>query len=371
MRTLLTFLSLIVLVFIPCSALAKTSEQQAQITLGRYLFNDVRLSKLGNRSCALCHAVDLGWTNRFSKVPDIHGNPTTLNTPALLNVAHYGQFMQSREGLQTLEQAILLPLFGTTPTEMGMTEPLLIQRLQQASDIYTPLFEASYQSADFTTQKVIDALAKYVETIQSVDTPYHRYLSGDTDALNKEQQLGLALFNSDRLKCSQCHGGELLNTPKNNTDPLYVSTGLYGIKNKDGKYLYPENERGKASFSHKESDDGKYRIPSLINVSETAPWGHDGSVQSLEQYIEHYAAGGRILTIGKNTGDGRYHLNKDNKISGFSLSNKEKKALVAFLNSLTITRLPAQQHQDPFCQLVPLKNKKDSPNCLPPFKVKS
>nr|WP_305809778.1 cytochrome-c peroxidase [Photobacterium kishitanii] len=59
-------------------------QQAAKITLGRYLFNDNRLSKTGNRSCALCHAPDLGWTNRFAKVPDINGNPTTLNTPRFL-----------------------------------------------------------------------------------------------------------------------------------------------------------------------------------------------------------------------------------------------------------------------------------------------
>ncbi|WP_318460281.1 cytochrome-c peroxidase [Photobacterium leiognathi] len=371
MRILLTLVSSLFLLFVPCFVFASSPSQEAKITLGRYLFNDVRLSKLGNRSCALCHSPDLGWTNRFSKVPDINGKPTTLNTPALLNTAHYSHFMQSRDGLNTLEQTIMLPLFGTTPTEMGMTEPLLLQRLQQASDIYTPLFTASFQSPEFSTSKVIDALASYVTTITSLDTPYHRYLAGDSAALNDQQKVGLALFNSERLKCSQCHSGELLNTPKHKDAPVYVSTGLYGIKNQDGSYLYPADERGKASFSHNDSDDGKYRIPSLINVSETAPWGHDGSVQSLEQYIEHYAAGGRVITVGKNAGDGRLHLNKDPKITGFRLSTTEKKALVAFLQSLTITKLPAQQHQDPFCQLVPLKNKKDSPNCLPPFKVKS
>ncbi len=115
-------------------------QQAAKITLGRYLFNDNRLSKTGNRSCALCHAPDLGWTNRFAKVPDINGNPTTLNTPSLLNSAMLTTFMQRQPHLTTLADTIKLPLFSLHPPEMGMTDALLLTRLQQADTLYQPLF---------------------------------------------------------------------------------------------------------------------------------------------------------------------------------------------------------------------------------------
>ncbi|WP_232611338.1 cytochrome-c peroxidase [Photobacterium phosphoreum] len=339
----------------------------AKITLGRYLFNDNRLSKTGNRSCALCHASDLGWTNRFAKVPDINGNPTTLNTPSLLNSVMLSTFMQRQPHLTTLEDTIKLPLFSLHPPEMGMTHSLLLTRLAQANNVYQPLFQASFGDQTITTPKVIDALSQYVATITDTNTAYHAFINGDQTALNSQQQQGLALFTSPRLNCSQCHGGPLLNQPQD-SDRLYYNTGLYGIKNNIGEYGYPQHEIGLRQFTQQKIDDGKFRIPSLINVMNTDPWGHDGSFNRLEAVIDSYAAGGRIITIGPNKGDGRRHPNKDQHLQGFTLTTTDKQALLAFFSSLNIRDMSKDpMHQTPFCQIIPLKTKRDLPDCIAPF----
>ncbi len=353
-------------IFAATTAITAT-QQTAKITLGRYLFNDNRLSKTGNRSCALCHAADLGWTNRFAKVPDINGYPTTLNTPSLLNSAMLSTFMQRQPHLTTLEDTIKLPLFSLHPPEMGMTDGLLLTRLQQADTLYKPLFQTSFNDGTITTAKVIDALSEYVATISDTDTAYQAFINGDKTALNSQQQQGLALFTSKRLSCSQCHGGQLLNQPQT-SDTVYYNTGLYGIKNNLDKYSYPRHEVGLRQFTQQQTDDGKFRIPSLINVINTGPWGHDGSFNRLEAVIDSYAAGGRIITIGPNKGDGRRHPNKDQRLQGFTLTTTEKQALLAFFSSLSTRDMSKETaHQTPFCQIIPLKNKQDLPTCIAAF----
>ncbi|SMY15637.1 cytochrome-c peroxidase [Photobacterium aquimaris] len=374
-----TYRTIAVLFFTPLVALTSTlyaatipqneKRDAAKVTLGKYLFNDNRLSKTGNRSCALCHAPDLGWTNRFAKVPDINNNSTTLNTPSLLNSVQLTAFMQRQPNLTTLTDTIKLPLFSLHPPEMGMTDTLLLKRLQQANTLYQPLFEASFGDSTITTARVISALSRYVATIIDTDTAYHAFIKGDKTALNSQQQQGLTLFRSQRLGCSQCHAGSLLNQPSATTN-LYYNTGLYGIKNTGEEYGYPADETGLRQFTLQKIDDGKFRIPSLINVNNTGPWGHDGSFHRLEAVLDSYAAGGRIITVGPNKGDGRKHLSKDPRLQGFRLTPDEKQALIAFFASLStrdMSKDPA--HQSPFCQIIPLKTKQDPPNCITAFQL--
>ena len=175
-------------------------------------------------------------------------------------------------------------------------------------------------------------------------------------------------FFSERLKCSQCHGGNLMNQPKDR-QTKFANVGLYGIKHSDGQITYPSDEIGLESQSGKRADNGRFRIPSLINVVKTGPWGHDGSFQSLGAVIDSYAAGGRVILKGNHIGDGRVHPSKDVKITGFSISPTEKDALIAFLSALSVSdaSVPVNK-QSPFCSLVQLKNRPDHMGCIHPFK---
>ncbi|QFI38818.1 cytochrome-c peroxidase [Moritella marina ATCC 15381] len=339
-----------------------------KVELGRYLFNDVRLSKFGNRSCALCHSPYHGWSNTFSKTPDIHGNISTLNTPSLLNAADFTTYMQASRDLTDLAETIKRPLLSTSPEEMGMLEPLLISRLQRSSSLYAPLFIRAFGSSTVTLDKVLLALAEYVKTIRSTDTPYHRYLEqADINPLTPAQQKGLVLFKSKRLNCTACHSGVLLDRRTDARKTNFANTGLYGIESERG-YIYPPAASGLQSTSGRIEDNGKFRIPSLINVTATGPWGHDGSFSTLGAVIDSYARGGRLTVSGPNQGDGNKHPKKDRLITGFSLTQLEKSQLLGFLAALAIP-VPAQliQHASPFCALVTLPGRVDVADCILPF----
>ncbi|GIC75647.1 cytochrome-c peroxidase [Moritella sp. F3] len=339
-----------------------------KVELGRYLFNDVRLSKFGNRSCALCHSPYHGWSNTFSKTPDIHGNISALNTPSLLNAADFMTYMQASRDLTDLAETIKRPLLSTSPEEMGMKEQLLVSRLQGTSSVYAPLFINAFGTAEVTLDKVLLALAEYVKTIRSTDTPYHRNLEqADITPLTPAQQKGLLLFKSARLNCTACHSGVLLNRRSDERETNFANTGLYGIES-EGLYSYPPTVSGLQHVTGRREDNGKFRIPSLINVTATGPWGHDGSFSTLGAVIDSYARGGRLTVSGPNQGDGKEHPQKDRLITGFNLTPVERTQLLRFLAALAIPE-PAQlnQHASPFCALVQLPGRVDVANCILPF----
>ena len=111
---------------------------------------------------------------------------------------------------------------------------------------------------------------------------------------------------------------------------VFHNTGLY---NTDGNGTYPDI--GLLELTETPEDMGRFRAPSLRNVELTAPYTHDGSVGSLEDIIDIYAAGGRNLTDGPDAGDGRTNPYKSGFVPGFNITADEKADLVAFLKSLT------------------------------------
>jgi cytochrome c peroxidase len=82
-------------------------------------------------------------------------------------------------------------------------------------------------------------------------------------------------------------------------------------------------------------DMGRFKAPSLRNVAITAPYMHDGSVATLDDVIDNYTRGGRLLEDGPNAGDGRLNPFKSEFITGFELSEMERADLLAFLHALT------------------------------------
>jgi cytochrome c peroxidase len=131
-------------------------------------------------------------------------------------------------------------------------------------------------------------------------------------------------------------------------EPSFRNTGLYNV---DGRFSYPATNLGLYRHTSRPEDVGKFRVPTLRNIAVTAPYMHDGSIQSLEEVIDHYAAGGRTIADGPNAGVGRNNPNKAPNVQGFNLTAAEKKDLVAFLESLTDTEfLKDPRLSDPWKQ---------------------
>jgi cytochrome c peroxidase len=168
--------------------------------------------------------------------------------------------------------------------------------------------ELSYEG--FGTEpnaKVIkESIATFERQIISNNAPYDQFKTGDKKAISKSARKGARLF-FDKLNCGSCHSGSDL------TNDSIANNGLYEIYSDKGRYRLTE----------KESDIAVFKVPTLRNITMTAPYMHDGSISTLGAVLNHYESGGKS------------HINKSDLIQPFKLTGKERKDLLNFFKSLT------------------------------------
>ncbi|MGD1854579.1 MAG: MbnH family di-heme enzyme [Leptolyngbyaceae cyanobacterium] len=312
----------------------------AKVELGRHLFYEPRLSVTGEFSCATCHLQKLAFTDGKPLSLGATGEVHPRNSMSLTNVGYNSVQTWANPLMQHLEQQMLVPLFGEEPVEMGMAgrENELLQTLKSDPD-YQQRFEAVFGGENPVSVRHISlAIAAFERTLNSFASPYDRYrYGGEAAAISDSAKRGEALFNSERLECFHCHSGLNFSDSTRHersgfTEIAFHNTGLYNL---DGNGAYPPNNIGVQEITLSANDMGKFRAPTLRNIALTAPYMHDGSVATLTEAIEHYAAGGRTLEDGPYAGIGRENPLKSSFIQGFSLTETEKQDLLNFLQSLT------------------------------------
>lgn len=273
-----------------------------RVALGRKLFYDPILSRDSSIACASCHAQDLAFTDGLQFSEGIEGRRGFRNAPSLGNLAWHPYFFYDG-GVPTLELQILAPIEAHFEMDAELLD--VVERLRRHPQ-YPSLFRLAY-GRDPDPYGLTRALAAFERTLLTGDAPYDRHLAGDTGAMGPAALRGLALFQRDSLGCAACHPGFDL------TDHSFQNIGL------------PETpgDSGRMRITLDEGDRGKFKTPSLRNVALTAPYMHDGSIQTLEEVIDHFASGG----VG--------HVNQSPRVAGFQVTAAEKADLVAFLHALT------------------------------------
>jgi cytochrome c peroxidase len=324
--------------------------------LGRHLFYDKRLSANGTQACASCHEQSHAFSEQAAIATGSTGQKHHRNSMALVNAAYTATFTWAHPGINTIEQHVLLPLFGDKPVEMGAAghEQEILARFR-ADPGYEQLFARAFPDPQerVTFDNVAKALASFVRTLISFDSPFDRYAYyGDDSALTPSQVRGMNLFMSERLECAHCHSG--FNFSQFVThESAAVSERAFHITG-----LYPSSETyvsgadyGLFAVTGQEGDKDRFKAPTLRNIERSAPYMHDGSLATLDDVIDFYSAGGRVLTEGPRTGDGRAHPGKSPFIRGFTLTAQERQDLLAFLASLTDEKfLSDAQYADPNTQ---------------------
>lgn len=299
-----------------------------KVALGERLFNDVRLSVNEKQSCASCHIKAFAFAEPRTTSIGTTGDVVGRNSMALVNVAYNGSFTWAHNGLGQIEKQILIPLFNEAPIEMGVTgnEALILQRLEG----YAPEFNAVFGSQEFGFDQIVKALSSYVRSLTSFNSDFDRYAYfNDDDALSQSAIRGMDLFFSEKLECFHCHGGfNFTQSSKHAFQKLdlvsFHNTGLYNV---DGNGSYANGDQGLADITLNPNDRGKFRAPTLRNIMLTAPYMHDGSVATMSEVIDIYAAGGR--------GEGINNPLKSPFVQGFDITEAEKQDLLNFLESLT------------------------------------
>ena len=302
----------------------------AKVALGRYLFYDKRISVNGKASCGTCHRQELAFTDGRARAEGTTGQLHPRSSMSLVNVAYAPMLTWANPTLDSLEEQALTPMLGEEPIELGLKghEQEFVNTLRR-DPLYQRLFaEAFPEGGDvYTLQNATKAIATFERTIISLRSPYDRYRwGGDSSAISESAKRGELLFSSsERGGCFQCHGGWNFTTIRfeGNRDGRGEGNPRGGFFN-TGVALYAPPNRGLYEHTQRPDDVGKFRAPSLRNIALTAPYMHDGSLATLEEVIDHYAAGGKMD-----------HPNKSRILRPFRLTDGEKHDLIEFLRSLT------------------------------------
>lgn len=312
---------------------------EAKVELGRFLFYDTRLSENQEQSCASCHLQEFAFTDRRPLGIGSTGEQHPRGPMSLTNVAYAATFNWANPVVRSLEEQALTPLFGEDPIELGLpSQALLIERLA-AESVYQDLFAAAYPDdpEPITLHHVTQALASFQRTLISGNSPYDRFVFGDENAISESAQRGADIFFGEDAECFHCHGGFNFSSSVDHSGNVFDQANFQnnGLYNLDGRGAYPANNRGLFEFTGDAADEGAFKPPTLRNIAVTAPYMHDGSLETLEDVVNMYAAGGLVTESGPNAGDGRTNPNKSTFIAGFELSESERADLIAFLESLT------------------------------------
>lgn len=255
---------------------------RSKLERGRKLFHDRRLSRTRTVACASCHDPDRAFSDSRPLAVGVFGRTGRRHAPALINRG-YGRSFFWDGRIATLEEQVLKPI--QDPNEMDL-----------------PLQEASSR-VGLSTPAISQALATYIRSILSGDSPYDRFINGDRRTLDAEQQRGMQIFRG-RGNCTACHVGPTF------SDERFHNTGVAWQNDR-------LQDEGRAN--------GTFKTPTLREVARTAPYMHDGSLATLTDVVNFYSEGGRA------------NPSLDSDIRPLRLTDEEKRALIRFLESLSGT----------------------------------
>lgn len=307
-----------------------------KVALGKKLFYDTRLSADGSLSCASCHELSAkkGGSDGLPHSIGFHGQEGTRNAPTVLNAAFQGMLFWDGRA-RSLEDQAKGPLIN--PIEMGMPSFEAVQERLRDIPEYRQAFSNLFpESPSITIDNLAKAIAAYERTLITPNSPYDRFVKGDSSALSASQLRGMALF--ELTGCVLCHSGFNFSGASLDEGNLgyrifpAVPDTLYELQYQLAKDLG-------AAKHWPNSDRGVWRIPSLRNVSRTAPYFHNGSVDSLEEAVRIMARVQLNIKLSNQlTDDQKIDWSDKNKQLSISnhqaLSDNEIHDIVAFLKAL-------------------------------------
>ncbi len=281
---------------------------RSKIELGRMLFFEKRISADGTISCASCHMPRRGFSNGRQYGIGVGGRIGLRNAPTVINAAYNDlQFWDGRA--KSLEEQAKGPI--QHPAEMGASEEH-IARVLGAAPAYRAAFRKAFGTEKITLDLVAKAIATFERTILSGGSPFDRWkYGGEKNAMSPAARRGFEIFRV-KGKCQKCHLVDEFSAPF--TDNKFHNVGV-GIHAK-----LPHV--GREKISKKPRDRGKFKTPTLREISRTAPYMHDGSMNTLEEVIDYYDKGALA------------NPNLDPDIKPLKLTPGEKKDLIAFLHAL-------------------------------------
>lgn len=254
----------------------------ALIKLGKMLYLDPRLSVNNKISCNSCHGLGNFGVDNEPTSPGHEGKRGNRNSPTTMNAAlHIAQFWDGRA--RDVEEQALGPILN--PVEMGMPDKGTVVKKLKEIDIYQKLFAEAFsdQKHPFNYNNIGVAIGAFERTLLT-PSRFDDYLKGDDDALSQVEKRGLHKF--VKIGCATCHNG--------------VAIGGNSFKKIGLIEPYETADLGRYEVTKIESDKYVFKVPSLRNITKTAPYFHDGSVNTLEEAVRLMAK----HQLGRDVGHG-------------------------------------------------------------------
>ncbi len=315
-----------------------------KVELGRFLFYDTKLSFNEVQSCASCHLQEHAFADTNRVGIGTTGELHTRNPQHLVNAGYYTSYTWANPALGTLERQIVLPLTGDAPIELGVTsevESEVLSRFEN-NETYKELFVSAFGEEEnlFVLPNIIKALASFVRTLNSFNSPYDRYIRNESFELNASALRGMELFNSEEAECFHCHDGINFSDSYADESSFFIiqdfhNIGLYNITMYGTDGNYPQGNQGLFEITNLPKDRGRFRTPNLRNVAVTAPYMHDGSLATLDDVLDHHSRGGTLHNEAGLEGDGRSNPNKSDLIVPKLFTQQQKRDIINFLHTLT------------------------------------
>lgn len=281
------------------------------IALGRRLFHDELLSDNYTQSCATCHVQAHGFSDPAPFSTGTNGAVGSRSAMAIINLGWDDRFFWDGRR-HSLEEQAHDPV--ANPIEMRNTWPEVVARLQTHPE-YPALFHAAFGTSTIDSTLVVKAIAQFERTLVSFNSRFDRFqYLGDSSALNEQEYRGLDIFMRDG-HCVDCH-----------TEPLLMG---HGLRNNGLELVAVDS--GLGALTGNPADIGKFKVPTLRNIAQTAPYMHDSRFATLEEVVNFYAHDVQL-----NAPNLDPHMDPW-RFGEVNLSPQDEADLVAFLHTLTDT----------------------------------
>jgi cytochrome c peroxidase len=305
-------LSAVIVALLVCTCSRKQDTIYSEAELGEKLFFDPILSRDSSLSCASCHRPEFAFADTVKVSRGMGGRTGLRNTPSAMNQSDRNAYFWDGRA-STLEEQALGPM--ENHVEMDFPLSLTVNRLKKHA-AYSRAFRVIYGSPP-TKDLLARAIATYERGLETSKSPFDDYMQrNDSSRFTASERRGLEIFNG-KGKCFDCHFG----TDFTGGDQ-FRNIGLY-----NGKQL---NDEGRFSVSKDPKDLGRFKVPGLRNIAQTAPYMHNGMFRTLDEVIDYYNEPDSVVSDA---------INRDSLLKKpLGLSKSEKKDLRNFLRSLSDER---------------------------------
>ena len=294
-------------------------------TLGRVLFYDTHLSVNNAISCGSCHKQAMGFADNVPLSLGFEGRLTKRNSKSIVNISGDGfrsfsidqpgspLFWDGRE--EIVKNLVARPI--SNHVEMGIDDVNVLPAKLSKLSYYSSLFQDAYGDMNINMDRLSECVALFMASIQSKNARFDRYVNtNDISVFSSLELKGMSLFSS-KYHCENCH---------HITQNMYTTEDFRDI-GLDESYT----DLGRGAVSTSSFDNGKFRVPSLHNVTLSAPYMHDGRFKTLSEVIDHYSKG----IMNSQNLDSQLKDSTGHAPRQMNITDDDKQAIIAFLGTMT------------------------------------